>query len=209
MTIDDYKGRCGQWIVKTRIGGKPVHTLSGMRWLGIKVRCSRYHQAGHAAYLGASNDFADFQQFAEWSRSEQGYDELDSKGKKFALDKDILGGNGKVYCPDSCIFVPRVVNNFLPNIGERVGAHPLGVCVNPVNQLFQAQCRDPISGKVNLGYYLDALEAHAAWQRRKIAVIEILMSQMKWHAKLTRGLERIHAAIYEDFMSGRETKQAR
>lgn len=45
-----------------------------------------------------------FQNFAEWASSRADY--IDG----WEIDKDILIPNNKVYCPEACCFVPRVIN---------------------------------------------------------------------------------------------------
>lgn len=209
MTIADYRHNSGKWVLKSKRSGRVVHTISGLRWVGVKVRCSSYHQKTHQCYIGTENNFTSFECFVDWCRSEQGYEEIDHLGSKFALDKDILLGHGKKYSEDRCILVPRCANNLLPNIGGRVGLHPLGVCINTNNGLFQAQCNDTFSSKkLNLGYYSEAMDAHAAYQRRKIVAIEQVIAAYSWHKKLVDGLDRMHSIFYDDFMASRETKQA-
>lgn len=59
------------------------------------------------------------------------------------LDKDILSDdNGKVYGPDTCCFIPKVLNNFLTNTKGAKGY------TERSSGRFQVFCSDPISGKV-------------------------------------------------------------
>lgn len=93
---------------------------------------------------------------------------IDQKWEGMSLDKDIIVLGNKVYGPDTCVFVPCQVNNFLTDHGAARGAWPIGVSWGEEACKFKARCRNPITGKQeHLGYFTDPAEAHEAWRARK------------------------------------------
>lgn len=74
-----------------------------------------------------SEDWWNFQNFAEWCYGQKFFNTKDDKGKSYQLDKDILIKSNKIYSSETCCFVPSEVNNLLlSNIANR-GEYPLGV----------------------------------------------------------------------------------
>lgn len=77
-------------------------------WNGIRGRCGKILN-----YIDVklSDDFNTFEKFLLWAEKQKGFMQYDDSGKIFEIDKDILSsGSGKVYSPDTCVFVPRVLN---------------------------------------------------------------------------------------------------
>mgnify|MGYP003453193077 CR=1 FL=1 len=84
------------------------------------------------------------------------------------LDKDILLQGNKVYSPSTCVFVDRVVNNFLTDCAASRGEWPLGVYWKEQSKKFVSQCNNPFSGKrEHLGYFYCPHQAHLTWKKRK------------------------------------------
>ena len=68
-------------------------------------------------------EWHNFQNFAEWY--EENYYEVD--GKPTFLDKDILYKGNKIYSPQTCVFVPRLINNLFTKRQNERGLYPIGV----------------------------------------------------------------------------------
>lgn len=77
----------------------------------------------------------------------------------FALDKDILVENNKVYSPDACRFVPQYLNNLIVGRNKSNGL-PLGVVVN--NGSYMARVHDNGCGKV-LNKTFKTVEEASTW----------------------------------------------
>lgn len=91
--------------------------------------------------------------------------EQDYEGKE--LDKDLLG-DGKMYSPETCCFLPRSLNLFLTKNDARRGNYPLGVSRRARNKSFESSCADPFLKKsIHLGSYKTPEEAHATWKSYK------------------------------------------
>ena len=73
-----------------------------------------------------------------------------------SLDKDILIQGNKVYCPETCRFVPGYINSLMTDAGAIRGELPLGVSArkpNPktsrVNTTYMARCSDGHGGELD------------------------------------------------------------
>ena len=66
-----------------------------------------------------SENFKNFQYFAEWCNNQLGFG---TKG--WELDKDLLVRGNKVYSEETCVFIPRVINS---SITEKTSSKSLGV----------------------------------------------------------------------------------
>lgn len=103
-----------------------------------------------------------FSNFKAWMEQQ------DWEGK--ALDKDLLIEGNKVYSPETCIFIPKALNNFLTNTQRtKKSKLPIGVCWNKDHGKFQVRCNNPFTKKrENLGYFNSLDEASFAWKNRKL-----------------------------------------
>lgn len=57
-------------------------------------------------------DWLKFSKFKEWFDKNYRYD-LEEQGVRLELDKDLLSNGDKVYSPETCVFLPSCVNNFI------------------------------------------------------------------------------------------------
>jgi len=201
-----------EWRISKLITHSPyvyeqVHSISGMRWSGIGKRCKvgSLEQKKHPNYIGCVNNYLDFQEFVEWSRSEVGYQKFEENGNAWCIDKDILGNRSKIYSPETCIFIPNRVNVFLTLRTLFRGEYPLGVSWKTKNNKFTAQMT--YNGSNYLGLFEDPMEAHRAWQRAKIgAGREIAEPYKETHGKLYCGLNAWCDMVQADHDNYRETK---
>jgi len=85
------------------------------------------------------------------------------------LDKDILKVGNKVYGPDTCVFVTRLVNSFILDKKTKQGKYPMGVYEQAASNKYASRCWDYSTGKrVHLGNYETPEEAHRAWLAFKL-----------------------------------------
>lgn len=121
----------GKWV--KNIDCKP--TQEYQTWCCMLARC--YSQKvcdRQPRYLDctAHEDFHDFQKFCEWASCQAGY------GKGWQLDKDFLSET-KMYSPETCLFLPREINNFLIGRSANRPGMLKGVCAR--GKGYVAQCQ--------------------------------------------------------------------
>ena len=140
------------------------------KWHGMIRRCySKESETKNPTYKDCyvCDEWLTFSNFKSWME-QQDYD-----GKH--LDKDLLVCNNKVYSPETCIFVPREINQFLTKSNNSRGKYPLGVSFM-VKQKDRPSLRaKPFIAMISkggvsnfLGYYETPEQAHRAWQKAKI-----------------------------------------
>lgn len=107
------------------------------------------------AKVTCCKEWLTFTTFAKWFKNNyiEGYH----------LDKDLLTKDNKLYSPDTCIFIPQEINNFI--ITPIDHTYPIGVSLK--NARFQATISQN-SRKKFLGYFNTPEEAHRAWQKAKL-----------------------------------------
>ena len=98
------------------------------------------------------------------------------------LDKDILVPGNKVYSPDTCIFVPKRINDLFVHIhGRKKNGLPTGVTYSKKTGKYQAavreSCKDTDSKDedkkktVRLGFFDTIEEAYEVYKTHKMAEI--------------------------------------
>lgn len=196
----------GEWLRYWTEEGTTFCSLSSQRWARIKARCDApsVHEL-LPNYKFVQNKFEDFNKFTEWSVDEFGYSELESSGRFWALDKDLLG-DGFTYCSDSCLFVPQKINSFLTTRGRFRGEFPLGVTFHNKSGKFAAQCSGyGTSVRGHIGLYLDKYDAHRAWQQAKCEIAKEFTKEFVSHKKLVTGLNNLISRIETDISNNKET----
>lgn len=93
-------------------------------WRGAIERCYSERKHGEAPTYDkcdVCDEWQYFSKFIEWAES-------DGSGYRdgYALDKDILYPDNKVYSPQTCVFVPQEINNLIKNYKSTNGL-PVGV----------------------------------------------------------------------------------
>lgn len=96
-----------KWKNAISVGGQV--TLEYKVWNAMIQRSTKYQ--GNYIHVSCDERFKDFDYFHEWCQAQVGFREVDDKGKIFSLDKDILSEGFGVYSPETCVFVPPVLNN--------------------------------------------------------------------------------------------------
>lgn len=106
--INDYNG-------KVNINNKKIKSYQ--IWQNMLRRCyNKNFQDRHPTYVGVAvcDEWLKFSKFKDWFDKNYRYD-LEEQGIKLHIDKDLLSRDGKVYSPDTCVFLPSNVNKFLSN----------------------------------------------------------------------------------------------
>lgn len=84
-------------------------------------------------------------------------------------DKDLLCCNKhKIYSPDTVVFIPESLNQFVKDRGNDRGSYMLGV--NKQGNGYIAKCANPFGNSEDgryLGYFTTEIAAHKAWQAKK------------------------------------------
>ena len=116
------------------------------------------------------NEWLLFDNFYAWLHNQENFEQWKSSNR-YALEKDILVKNNKIYSPDTCCIVPQNVNClFLKRKADR-GDLPIGVRRN--GKLFSACCHNPFTNKAErLGIYQTIDDAFQAYKRYKEYLIK-------------------------------------
>jgi len=124
------------------VGGIHYKTREYQLWKNIKLRCNFIYsdKVRNSRYKECkfSDNFKDFQYFANWCNKQIGFNSKDSKGNYYYIDKDICVTGNKIYGEDTCVFVPQVLNQFSLNTKSRRGKYPIGVYWAKQNKKFRA-----------------------------------------------------------------------
>lgn len=161
------------YITGATINGALVRCPAYVAWKGILTR-SFYQKFKDSrptyADVTCCQDWSSFMSFRAWWVQNQ----VDG----WQLDKDIVG-NGKVYSPQNCIFVPSWLNAFVTMRDAGRGGLLIGVSFHKSSGMFSAQCSvSSTKSKKHIGLFHNELDAHAAWKERKLKVADELKPRM-------------------------------
>ena len=161
-------GYLGEGKYKTRENGK-VHKYYKI-WHNMLTRCydPKFHEK-RPTYDGCKVEdyLLNFQHMCEWL--ENNYYEI--PGEQMCLDKDILCKGNKIYSRETCIFVPKRINNLFVKSDNRRGDYPIGVSDLPSGD-YQVNCSNGYGKLIPLGTYSTKEEAFQAYKEYKEKVIK-------------------------------------
>jgi hypothetical protein len=130
-------------------------------WMHMLQRCySDKVRVRLRTYEGCivCDEWLKFSNFRLWMRKQQWIvftDDCDIK--RLTLDKDLLSGEkrGKLYSPNTCVFIPASLNNFLIDSRKSRGEYPLGVYFDRKKYMYKARVRNPFTrtNQEHLGSY--------------------------------------------------------
>ena len=174
------------YTVTTGIYSKRVWCPYYRTWHNMLKRCysERFHKA-RPTYIGCEvcPEWKLFSQFRSWM------DTQDRVGKQ--LDKDFLG-DGKLYSPETCCFVPKWLNSLLIDCGRARGKYPTGVYQH--HNKFQAQIR--INGvRKYLGLFNTPKEANLVYCKTKKQHVYDLMRDYPDQLIKEAVLEKVQCTI--------------
>lgn len=131
------------------------------RWSNMLERCySEKAKKYNLSYLNCyvCSDWLIFSNFRKWM--------IMQNWEGMELDKDLLIQGNKEYSPETCLFVPKIINNILARNRRVKGKYLLGAYYNKRNKRFSATCS--IGDKANhIGCFKTELEAHEAYKEFK------------------------------------------
>lgn len=152
------------YCVYQKIDNKIVACPFYVVWVSMLRRCySGVCHGQHPTYVGCSvcDEWLNFSTFKMWMETQ------DWEGKQ--LDKDVLTPDNKIYRPEACVFLSRMINVFTTERTSARGIHPIGVTFLQRLGKYQSNVRNPFTGKKEyLGLFDSPVEAHHAWRMRKI-----------------------------------------
>jgi hypothetical protein len=139
-------------------------------WKNILQRCydSKLHLK-YPTYKGCKicDEWVYFQSFAQWH--------FEHYATGLQIDKDILG-NGKIYSPETCCFVPNKINNLFQKNEKRQNGFPIGV--TKVGKRFRARFNIDTKHKKHIGYFGSFEAAFSAVRQEKINYSKKIMSEL-------------------------------
>lgn len=164
-----------------------IDTVHYVKWNGLLNRCyNEKNLKRNPTYKDCIVDehWHNFQNFAKWH--EENYDPKTMQG--WALDKDILIKNNKIYSPETCCFVPTEINCLFTKTNAKRGQYPIGVFKNW--NRFGAQMLK-YGNKVYLGTFDTPEEAFQVYKEAKEKYIKEVAD--KWKDLID---PRVYEAMY-------------
>ncbi|MCK9530498.1 MAG: hypothetical protein M0R77_08055 [Gammaproteobacteria bacterium] len=169
-----------KWINSLIIDKVKYSTRAGKLWQSIVYRANPNgkFQEKHPSYIGTQNLFACFQEFAEWCQQQKGYMSVETNGRFWSLDKDIIFPSLKAYSPETCRFVPYDINCLFNTNGIQREDLPIGVSFHKASGKYASEIS---LGKKRqyLGLYETEIEAHQVWKESKISQINSVIAEYK------------------------------
>lgn len=97
------------------VKGKPKMTKQYNQWFDMTQRAkSKRVKASRPNYSSVRIDpsWNSYDTWYAWALTQQGFMQQDLHGKFFQIDKDLLG-DGILYAPHTCVFIPAEINKAL------------------------------------------------------------------------------------------------
>ena len=144
-------------------------------WKSILERVySAKSLAKYPTYIGVKvcEEWHNFQVFDKWFQKNfiNGY----------ALDKDLLSGDTKIYSPETCIFLPPALNSFFTNKRRGNTSNYIGVYWHKGDKRWRTSISDIHSQKkIDLGCYDTQEEANEAYQTKRAEFALVWKKRMK------------------------------
>lgn len=148
----------------------PVYTT----WMAMLRRCySKVAKERHTSYTCETvhPDWLRFSGFRAWMIKQDWEDKV--------LDKDFLSEGCKQYSPETCVFIPKWLNNCIQDRSKHLGEYLPGVYWHKNMGKFKASLSRGMGRKtVHLGYFDTQEEGHMVWRDAKAEVYrEIIETQ--------------------------------
>lgn len=162
------------FVVNPTINDKVIIEPSYQTWVSMILRAySAKFQIKQPTYKNVSvcDEWLTFSNFRKWwlIAYKQGYH----------LDKDILSDGDKIYSPETCIYIPQWLNNFITARCNLRGKYKIGVYLDKEKGKYRSKCSNPITKRSeHLGYFENELDAHNAWLTRKLDLAFELKPEM-------------------------------
>ena len=163
--------------------GKRFRCPYYVAWSSMIRRCySKKSYIKNPTYINCSvsKEWLLFSNFREWM--------ITQNWKGRALDKDILSQGDKIYSPDTCLFVPKSLNNLLCDRASLRGDYPLGVTFCKRDNLIYSNCV-AYGKQIHLGCYKTSEDAHEAYKQFKSKHILEVAEEYKNEPRLYEALK--------------------
>jgi hypothetical protein len=169
-------GYIGVGEYKAKIKGKITNQYKS--WYALIQRCydeKRHEKEPTYKECRVCDEWLNFQTFAKW------YDEnfYQIENEKMNLDKDILVKGNKLYSPETCVFVPQIINTLFIKCDARRGSLPIGVSYNKNNKKYMSQCSDGMEENKYIGYFDTIDEAFQRYKINKEKIIKNVAEKYK------------------------------
>lgn len=155
-------------------------------WRDMISRCYNVHMLKrYPTYKDCyvCKEWLTFSNFKDWfyENYEEGYD----------LDKDILVKGNKTYSPETCCFVPHIINCAINKCQSSRGKYPIGVSYDSQREKYKAQLRCGMKSNF-LGRFPTILDSFNAYKRAKEKYIKELAEKYFKEGKIT---EKVYNAL--------------
>jgi hypothetical protein len=182
-------GYLGEGEFKTSIGHK--HTREYHDWLHMIQRCyNDKNLLARPTYKDCSvcEEWHNFQKFASWHK--ENYYEVE--GELMSLDKDILIKGNRMYSPETCVFVPKRINNLFETKLDNNTSGTRGIYLDKRYNTYSANCGVG-NGKrsKHIGSFKTLDEAFLAYKEFKENFIKQVADEYK-----DRIPQRLYEALY-------------
>ena len=162
----------GVGILGTKYSSKinGVQTKEYTLWNDMLKRCySDVYKKKQPTYVDCkcSENFKSYEYFYEWCRKQVGFANL-----RWQLDKDLLGKGNKVYNENTCVFIPKEINQVLVKRENMRGKYPIGVYWSKTNKAFMARVNMNKGKYEYLGSFNTELEAFKVYKTAKESFIK-------------------------------------
>lgn len=158
-------------------------------WKGMFRRCySDKWQEREPTYKGCSvcDEWKFFSNYKKWF--DENYYVCDGMtDKDMQLDKDILNKGNKVYSPNSCVFVPQIINTLFTKSNAIRNDLCIGVQYNSISKKFKYRSQasyydfnEKRKKKINLGNFNDKIEAFNTYKQFKEKNIKRMADHYKY-----------------------------
>lgn len=155
----------GKYKPKTNNKMSPAYTT----WDGMIRRCYDPKSSRYNSYKDVEicEEWHNFQNFAKWFE--------ENKVDGWQIDKDLVGGDRRVYSPEVCRFIPPELNAIFKESSKSGTGLPRGVY--PKDNKFQSSI-NKFGENIYLGLFNTVEEAHTTYIIAKTEYLKELA--MKW-----------------------------
>jgi hypothetical protein len=169
-------GYIGDGVYSPWVNGK--ETPQYRVWNNMIQRCYNLnHLVNSPTYKDSTvaEEWHNFQNFAKWC--DENYYEVEEE--KMQLDKDILKKGNKIYSPETCIFVPQLINTLLIKSNSIRGTLPIGVYWNKQSKKYRAACKKGSPKTSYIGLFDTPEEAFLSYKEHKERHIKDIAEKYK------------------------------
>lgn len=161
-----------------------------IKWRNLLKRCyDPVYLSKEPSYAGCSvcDEWLTYSHFKKWFEA--------NNIPGYALDKDILVRNNKVYSPQTCCFVPQEINNAVICTQQKKSELPSGIAFQQWGSYYNYKAQMSKCGKlVCLGHFSTPEEAHLAYKEAKEQYVKELAIKYYKDKKISK---KVYLALLE------------